>query len=101
MSSGLGLNGKMISRRVKRWFDQRAERRDSRAGVRAQLLWRERVLDVELGNISASGAMVICAQVPHIGERVSLTLRGQPPVTGEISWVRNGQVGIHFAVPVE
>ena len=101
MSSGLGLSGKMISRRVKRWFDQRGERRNSQAGVRARLDWRGRSLEVDLANLSASGVMVICSEVPHIGERVSLKLPDRPPARGNVSWVRDGQVGIHFATPLE
>ena len=101
MAAGFGLSGKMISRRVKRWFDQRAERRKSIAGVRAQLDWRGRLLDVELANLSASGAMVLCTEVPHIGDRVSLLLPDRPAAPGDVSWVRDGQVGIHFATPLE
>ena len=101
MSSGLGLSGKMISRRVKRWFDQRGERRNSQAEARAQLNWGERSFDVELANLSMSGAMVICSEVPHIGERVSLMLPDRPPAPGSVSWVRDGQIGIHFAEPIE
>jgi len=91
----------MISRRVKRWFDQRGERRNSQAEARAQLNWGERSFDVELANLSMSGAMVICSEVPHIGERVSLMLPGRPPAAGDVSWVRDGQIGIHFAEPIE
>ncbi len=101
MSSGIGLDGKMVLRRVKRWFDQRAERRKSIAGIRAQLDWRGQLLDVRLGNLSVSGAMVLCTEVPHIGERVSLLLPDRPTAPGDVSWVRDGQVGIHFANPLE
>ncbi len=98
--SGFGLSGKMIARRVKRWFDQREERRKGVSGVRAQLDWRGRSLDVALANLSASGAMVICSEVPHIGERVTLSLPDRPAAPGEVSWVRDGQIGIHFAAPL-
>jgi len=101
MSSENGLSGKMILQRVKRWFDQRAERRKSIAGVRAKLEWRGRSLEVGLANLSASGAMVICSEVPHVGERVSLLLPDRPTAPGDVSWVRDGQVGIHFATPLE
>jgi len=101
MAAGFGLSGKMIARRVKRWFDQRAERRKTIAGMRAQLDWRGRLLDVGLANLSASGAMVLCTEVPHIGERVSLLLPGRPAAPGDVSWVRDGQVGIHFATAFE
>ena len=53
MSPGLGLSGKMISRRVKRWFDQRGEGRKSVVGIRAQLDWRGRSLDVGLARREA------------------------------------------------
>ncbi len=101
MSADFGLSGKMISRRVKRWFDQRAERRRTVAGVRARLEWRGRLLEVELVNLSGSGAMVTCSEVPHIGEQVALVLADRPSAPATVSWVRDGRVGIHFTTPLE
>ena len=101
MAAGLGLGGTMIARRVKRWFDQRSELRKSIAGRRAQLDWRGRLLDVGLANLSASGAMVLCTEVPQIGERVALLLPDRPLAPGDVSWVRDGQIGIHFAAALE
>lgn len=101
MPSGYGLDGKMIPRRVKRLFDQREEARDEANGVPARLSWRGQTLEVRLANLSSSGAMVICDEMPHIGERVALQLPDRRAAPADVSWVRDGRIGIHFAAPLE
>ena len=96
MSEGLGLNGTMIPRSVKRLFDQRVEPRTD-AGAAAMLEWRGAMQIVTLINQSRSGAMVSCDEIPHIGEAVALQLPDRAPVAGVVSWVRDGRIGIHFA----
>ncbi len=100
MSSGFGLDGKMIPRSVKRLFDQRDEERADADGLRAELRWRVQTLDVGLANLSASGAMVVCDAIPHIGERVALILPDSRTAPADVSWVRDGRVGIYFAAPL-
>lgn len=101
MSAGMGLEGKMIPRRVKRLFDQRDEQRDPADGVMASLGWRHRAFAVRLSNLSPSGAMVIFDEMPHIGEEVTLGLPDRPVIEGKVQWVREGFVGIHFAAGLE
>ena len=98
MSEGLGLDGSMIPRSVRRLFDQRAEPR-SAADATAMFEWRGSTQIVTLVNVSSSGAMVCCAKIPHIGETVALQLPDRSPVAGVVSWVRDGCIGIHFATP--
>ncbi|MDQ3078057.1 MAG: PilZ domain-containing protein [Pseudomonadota bacterium] len=90
----------MIPRSVKRLFDQRDEERANAEGLRAELHWRGQTLDVGLANLSSSGAMVICDAIPHIGERVALMLPDRRAAPADVSWVRDGRVGIHFAAPL-
>jgi hypothetical protein len=87
----------MIPRGVKRLFDQRAEPR-SEAHASAVLEWRGTTQVVTLVNQSRSGAMVVCAKIPHIGEAVALQLPDRSPLAGVVSWVRDGRIGIHFAL---
>lgn len=101
LSSGFGLDGRMIPRRVKRLFDQREGNRDELDGVPARLSWRGEVLDVRLVNLSSSGAMLMCDEVPNIGERVALQLPDRRAAPADVSWVRDGRIGIHFATPLE
>ena len=98
MSEGLRLDGSMIPRGVKRLFDQRGEPR-CEAGATAMLEWRGTTQIITLVNLSRSGAMVCCSEIPHIGEAVALQLPDRSPVAGAVSWVRDGRIGIHFAVP--
>ena len=98
MSGGLRLDGKMIPRSVKRMFDQRGDpRADGEASV--LLEWRGAALPVRLVNLSPSGAMVSCREIPHIGETVALQLPDHAPVAGVVRWVRDERIGIHFAAP--
>ncbi len=101
MPSGFSLDGKMIPRRVKRLFDQREEPRDETGALPARLHWRDREIEVQLANLSSSGAMVIFDELPHIGERVALSLPDGRSAAGDVTWVRDGRIGVHFAAPLE
>jgi hypothetical protein len=90
----------MIPRQVKRLFDQRGEARAA-AVASATLSSRGATLSVKVVNLSPSGAMVNCSEIPHIGETVALQLPGRPPAAGAVCWVRDGRIGIHFAAPLE
>lgn len=100
MSAGLRLEGSMIARSVKRMFDERGEPRDA-AGVSGILEWRGKAMIVGLVNVSPSGAIVICDEVPHIGETVTLQLADHAPVASAVRWVRDGRIGIHFIAPLK
>lgn len=100
MSAGLGLDGSMIARSVKRMFDERGEPRDP-AGVSGIIDWRGKAIVVGLANLSPSGAMVICDEVPHIGETITLQLAEHAPLPAAVRWVRDGRIGIHFIAPLK
>jgi hypothetical protein len=95
----LRLDGSMVPRRVRRMFDQRAEPRVT-VPASAELSWRGTTSEVRLANISTSGAMIASAALPHIGERVTLTLAGEAPAPAEVRWVRDGRIGLHFVASV-
>jgi hypothetical protein len=101
MAAKFGLDGAMIPRTVKRMFDERGEERHDGESRTAVLTHRGRNHVIRVGNISTSGAMVIYAGVPHIGETVALQLLDHGAVTGQVRWVRDGRVGINFAAPLE
>ena len=90
----------MIPRRVKRMFDERGEPRVE-AGATALIDWRGKSLAVGLANVSASGAMVICNKIPHIGEAMALQLPDRAAVPGVVRWVRDGRIGIHFVASLK
>ena len=90
----------MIPRSVRRMFDERGEPREEAAATVA-IEWRGRSLAVGLANVSASGAMVICSKIPHIGEAMALRLPDRPALPGVVCWVRDGRIGIHFAAPLK
>jgi hypothetical protein len=86
----------MIPRSVKRMFDERGEARTADSAT-VLLEWRGAALAVRLVNLSSSGAMVSCDEIPHIGEAVALQLPDRSPVAGVVRWVRDGRIGVHFA----
>ena len=100
MTAGLRLEGSMIPRRVKRMFDERGEPRDI-AQTAAAIEWRGASLAVGLDNVSASGAMLVCSEIPHIGEAMTLHMPDRPPMPAVVCWVRDGRIGIHFSASLK
>jgi hypothetical protein len=103
VSGKYGLDGGMIPRTVKRMFDQRDEPRFDVDGdlQTAVLTHRGQNHVVRVGNISSGGVMVVYADVPNIGEPVTLQLLDHGAVAGQVRWVRDGRVGINFVEPLE
>ena len=95
------LDGGMIPRTVKRIFDERFEERFEAESQTAVLEHRGRRHVVRLANVSESGAMVIFPGIPHIGEEVILQLLGRDAIKGHVKWVRDGRIGVQFAVSLE
>lgn len=100
MTAGLRLEGNMISRTVKRTFDERGEPRNDTGGA-ALTEWRGAMHEVKVANISASGAMLVFDQIPHIGEEMMLHLPDLAPTAGVVRWVRDGRIGIHFTASLK
>lgn len=103
MPGKFGLDGGMIPRNVKRLFDERDEPRFDPEGEMqtASMTYRGKSHVVRVGNISKSGAMVIFADIPHIGEDVNLQLLDHGAVAGQVRWARDGRIGINFVAPLE
>jgi hypothetical protein len=95
------LDGSMIPRSVRRMLDERSEPREQPVSQTAVLELRGRKHVVRLENLSPSGAMVIFQAMPHIGEQVALHLSDRGRVRGQVCWVRDGRVGVNFAVASE
>lgn len=96
MSGKSTLEGGIIPRAVKRMFDERSEKRFDAGSKTAVLGFRGDAHVVRLVNMSDSGAMVIFAETPHIGENVTLQLLDHGEVMAVVRWVRDGRIGINF-----
>ena len=101
MTSRFQLHGSMIPRSVKRVFDQRSEQRIEAESNAAVLSLRGRNHVVTLVNLSRSGAMLRFNGDAHIGETVSLQLLDRGTIAGQVRWLRDGRMGVYFAVPLE
>jgi hypothetical protein len=77
-------------------FDERTEVREPAESQTAVFEIRGRKHMVRLANVSPSGAMVIFALMPNIGEKVALHLLSRGRVEGQVCWVRDGRVGVNF-----
>jgi hypothetical protein len=95
------LDGSMVPRSVTRHVDHRSEPRFEPESHTALLELRGRTHKVEVMNLSASGAMLILALIPYIGETIRLELVGRGQVSGTVCWVRDGKIGASFSGPVD
>ena len=95
-----GLAGSIIPRSVRRVVDQRYEARYSGLVDDAVLRARGREQLTRVVNISREGAMIAPALPLRIGEPVTLRLAGDVRVDGAIRWIRDGRMGVNFAVPL-
>jgi hypothetical protein len=101
MSSRFQLHGSMIPRTVKRVFDERSEERIEPESHTAVLSLRGRNHVVTLVNLSRSGAMLRYSGDAHIGESVSLQLLDRGTIDGQVRWLRDGRMGVYFAIPLK
>ena len=98
MASSFFLDGGMIPRAEKRSIHQRGETRYPSTSSSGVLDFRGRKHVVRLVNVSSSGAMVIFPHIPNIGERLPLQILDRGVVTAQVRWVRDGRIGLSFAV---
>ena len=101
MASTFFLDGGMIPRSERRSIDERAEARVPAVSSTAVLEFRGRKHVVRLINVSTTGAMVIFAHTPNIGERLPLQLLDRGLVSAQVRWVKDGRIGLSFAFPLE
>lgn len=101
MSSRFQLHGDMIPRAVKRMFDQRSEDRVEPGCQTVALSHRGKNHLVRLINLSRSGVMLRFAGDAHIGESVSVQLLDRGSIAGQVRWLRDGRMGVHFDQPLE
>ena len=51
---------------------------------------------VRLGNLSTTGFMAECPQMPRTGEKVRIVLPGRGPVSAEVRWSDGARFGCRF-----
>jgi hypothetical protein len=101
MTSRFQLHGGMIPRTVRRMFDERAEDRLEAESQTAVLTIRGRNHIVSVVNLSSSGVMVRFSGEAHIGESVAVQLLDRGTIAAQVRWLRDGRMGVYFAIPLE
>ena len=101
MTSRFQLHGNMIPRTVKRMFDERSEDRLEAESQTAVLTIRGRNHIVTVLNLSRSGVMLRYSGDAHIGESVSVQLLDRGTISAQVRWLREGQMGVYFANPLD
>ena len=101
MSARFQLHGDMIPRAVKRMFDERSEERIEPDSQTVALTLRKRNHLVAVINLSRSGVMLRFTGDAHIGESVSVQLLDRGSIAGQVRWLRDGRMGVHFDKPLE
>lgn len=71
------------------------------AGIRKESGAASEVATVRVRNLSAIGLMADYTDVAAPGDAVVVTVRGIGSVTGMVSWVRRGRIGVTFDVEVD
>lgn len=99
MNENLRFDRAALPRAMRRLFDGRGDPRDAGDAV-AGLQWRGKIIPVKIINQSRSGAMLSCSETPQVGEVVALDLAERAPSAAVVRWVRDGRIGIHFAMPL-
>jgi hypothetical protein len=88
--------GSLIPRTQRRNIEEREEERREGVVDSAALLFRRRVYQVPVINISSRGTMVEAPFMPMIGETVAVEFENCDPIQGFVRWVRDGRIGINF-----
>jgi PilZ domain-containing protein len=91
------LTDVVVPRLETRRTDMRREDRPQTGGELFPILYRERVHQVELVNLSGGGAMIAANLHPNICDRIDLLLAGDEAVECMVRWVKNGRLGLEFA----
>ncbi len=87
----------VIPREETRRTDTRRQDRRSSEQRHVQLMFRDRVHDAELLNVSGGGAMIGAKLSPIIGEAVDLHMPGGETIECAVRWVKDDRLGLEFA----
>jgi len=101
VAGAFNLDGSMIPRTEQRTVDERSEPRHPATSSTAVLEFRGRKHVVRLINVSRSGAMINFPHTPNIGEFLPVQLLDRGRVSAQVIWVKDGRIGVSFAVPLE
>lgn len=86
-----------VSRDATRTTDHREQDRHRLAAETAAILFRKKLLAVDLINLSGGGAMVRGKFAPRLWERVDLMLGESASLECAVLWIRDDRIGLEFA----
>ena len=91
------LDGVRVSRAEARRGDHRDGDRHRLEGETAKALYKNKLRDVEIVNLSRGGAMIRCNFRPRLWDMVELRLGEGPGLEGAVRWIKSGSIGLEFA----
>lgn len=100
MEEGPGVK-RAIADGLRRLLDQREEERSDSGSQSAVMTHAGNRHVVRLANLSESGAMVRFRGDLAEGDVVLLQLLDHDAVTGQVRWIRDGQIGVSFDPAVD
>ena len=91
------LDGVRVSRAEARRGDHRDGDRHRLEGETSKALYKNKLRDVEIVNLSRGGAMIRCNFRPRLWDMVELRLGEGPGLEGAVRWIKGGSIGLEFA----
>lgn len=91
------LTAIVVPREEPRRVDMRHEDRPAPELQQLQVLFRERLHDVDVVNLSGGGAMIAAKLDANIGERIDLQITKADTIECLVRWVKGGRLGVEFA----
>ena len=95
-NDGAGGAGRM-AHEAKRTDDLRGSVRHRFARETATIGFADRLIEVDLINLSGGGAMIEADISPGMWDRIDLYLGTGNPIECAVRWLRNGRIGLEFA----
>jgi hypothetical protein len=87
-----------VQRQESRQVDTRLERRFSLVSEKSRVSRDRGAHDVQLLNVCGAGAMVTSTFEPALWERLELHLGEHGTIDCSVVWIKNGRIGLEFAV---
>lgn len=91
------LHSIAVARETTRKADTRDEDRHRLPDEQVSAIYKDRMHQVQLVNLSGGGAMIACDFEPRLWDRLQLHLGENGTIDCAVRWIKGGRVGLKFA----